>query len=437
MREIPEARESEVALLGSILIDPRIMDRVGLDPRAFYDAGHKLIYEAMRSIGSRELDVVVLTELLERRGQLERIGGKEYLLRLLTETPMVGNYEAYERAIADTAVRRQVIELCGGLAGAAFDEGKNINDAISETVSELVKSARPKGGADHISEYLRILFETVETRAADPKPIYGLETGLVDFDKITHGLQRGEEFILAGQPGTGKSLLAFQMACGMAQRGHAGAIYSLEMTGVAMIKRRISALSKISTYNLNSGVGMNDRWVDFVKAVETMEKLPIYISDASNWTTLQMRADLSRLKQQQNIEWFVVDYHDLLSDNIGSDFREKSAFLSQQLHMICKDLDLAGLVIQSINKEGYHSVPKMQNLSGSTKVMHTADQIAFLIADKNDPNVVKLYWDKVREGENANRAVLLTKIAGFPAFGNYKKENQNQAGEIKSEEIPF
>jgi len=248
---------------------------------------------------------------------------------------------------------------------------------------------------------------------------------LVDFDKITHGLQRGEELILAGQPGTGKSLLAFQMGCGMAERGHAGAVYSLEMSGVAMVKRQISAISKIPTYNLNSGVGMNERWSDFYQATEKIDRLPIYISDASNWTTIQMRADLSRLKQQFGIEWFLVDYHDLLADHYGRDAIEKSAYLSQQLHMICKDLDLAGLVIQSLNKRGY-SDPTMENLSGSTKVMHTADQIVIMVKDKTNPNLVYLKWNKVRDGEATNDGIILTKLKGFPAFGNYQREEKSE-----------
>jgi len=419
---IPRSVESERALLGTILIDPSIIDRIGIAPSTFYDLGNQTIYSAMRSIGSRDLDYVVLLELLERKDKLESIGGAAYITGLINECPNTFNYESYERVIRDTSTRREVIGLCEQLAGAAINEKENINDAISRAVSELVQSARPKGGALPISHYLKMLYEEVEERAADPKEIYGLETGLVDFDKITAGLQQGEEFILAGQPGTGKSLLAFQMGCGMAKNGHAGVVYSLEMTGVAMVRRRVSAISKIPTYNLRSGVDMNKRWDKFLKAFEKMERLPISIADASDWTTLQMRADLSRLKQQENVKWFVVDYHDLLADSYGKDAIEKSAYLSQQIHGICKDLDLAGLVIQSLNKAGYHSTPTMANLSGSTRVMHTADHIAFMVQDEKQDNIVNLIWDKVREGEG-KRTMKLVRVKGFPSFENYLPDN--------------
>ena len=64
--QLPSARSSEEALLGAILIDPQIMDKISIAPASFYDIGHQLIYSTMRSIGSRELDVVTLSEMLER-----------------------------------------------------------------------------------------------------------------------------------------------------------------------------------------------------------------------------------------------------------------------------------------------------------------------------------------------------------------------------------
>ena len=420
---IPEARESERALLGAILINPAVMNSISLEPETFYDIGHQSIYRAMRSIGSRDLDVVVLSEYLERKGQLDSAGGMTYLIKLASECPNSYNHEVYERIIQDTAIRRHVIRTCETLAGSAIKEGSDITDAISQAVTDLVQSAKPKGGAVSISQFMAELYEEIAERADDPKFIHGLETGLKDFDKITHGLQKGEEFILAGQPGTGKSLLAFQLGCGMAANGHAGAVYALEMSGKAMVRRRLSAITKIPTYNLQSGVDMANNWERLNKGVSEIEPLPIYISDATDWTTLQLRADLSRLKSQMQVEWFVLDYLDLLVDNVGKDRNEKSEYLSRQIHGICKDLELAGIVIQSLNKQGYGQSPRMSHLSGSHKVSYDADSIAILSQDENNENIVNLIWDKMREADG-NRAMKLVKVPGFPSFGPYTEERR-------------
>ena len=419
---IPEAKESEKALLGAILIDPTILDRVSITPERFYDQGNREIYRTMRLIGSRDLDHLTLSEALDRKGKIDQVGGDIYLAQLPSQCPQAYNFEVYERIIRDTAIRRFVIQVSSGLAKEAYNEQSNITDAISKAVSELVQSAKPKGGAVAMTEFLTELYDEISERAENPKVVHGLETGLKDFDKITHGLQTGEELILAGQPGTGKSLLAFQLGCGMAANGHPGAVYALEMSGKAMVRRRLSAITKIPTYNMQSGVDIKSKWDALNKGAEELEPLPIYISDATDWTTLQLRADLSRLKQQNNISWFIVDYMDLLHDNERSrDSIEKSANLSRQIHGICKDLDIAGLVIQSLNKAGYHQTPRMSNLSGSARVSYDADQIAIMSEDENMPNIVNVIWEKMRESDG-NRALKLVKIPGFPAFGEYRSD---------------
>jgi len=134
-----------------------------------------------------------------------------------------------------------------------------------------------------------------------------------------------------------------------------------------------------------------------------------------------LRADLSRLKQQNGCEFFILDYLDLLVDDFGKDRNEKSEYLSRQIHGICKDLDMAGIVIQSMNKSGYGSAPRMSHLSGSAKISYDADQIAILSEDEQNENVVNLIWSKQREADG-NRALKLVKVAGFPAFGPMAKE---------------
>jgi replicative DNA helicase len=423
---LPNAKESEKALLGAILIRPTILDEIALDAEDFFDYFHQEIYRSMRLIGSDSLDIVVLSEAMERQD-----ADTLYLLSLLNECPSSLNYETYVQIIKDTAVRRRVISNAEELAKAAFDENRNIDDAISLSVSQLVQSAKPVSGAQHISHYLNQLYEQADKRAQNPKFIYGLETGLSDFDKITRGFQAGEQFILAGSPGSGKSLLAFQLGCGMAERGYPGAVYELEMSAIAVIRRKVSALSKITTRDILSGTGMNERWEDFVKAIEKMEQLPIFLTPESSLTTIQLRADLSRLKHQHGIRWYIVDYMDLLSDVHGSNEVEKSAYISRQLHNISKDLDLAGLAIQSVNKQGFaRSVPSIANVSGSGKVAHDADQVAILTRGTPDNpeelNTFTLTWEKMREDEG-NRSMRLVKLPGFPAFECYQAEEASLA----------
>lgn len=411
--ELPSSRESEEALLGAVLINPSTLDQIDLSDEDFFIVRNQKIFNAMRTIGSSDLDYVSLIELIKRRGQLGEIGGEVQIVQLANRCPNAFKWEVHQDIIKDTATRRRVLEKANVLARAAYSMDESISDNISVIVSDLVHAVRPSGGAVHISKYLTELYNEVEERAKDPKEIYGLATGLYDFDQITHGLQPGEQFILAGAPGTGKSLLAFQLACGMAENGHIGAVYELEMRGVNVVRRKASAISKIKTYNLRSGMGADNYWDDFVKAIDKMGSLDIYLSEETSWTTLQLKADLSRLKQQYNIEWFIVDYLGKLSDRYGNGDLERLAYISNQLSSIAKDLNLAGLTIQSVTKEGY-SNPSMKNVSGPTAIHHDADQIAILTKG-DDENIIELQWEKMREGGEKDH-LFLVKEPGLPSF---------------------
>lgn len=419
----PRAIEAEQALLGAMLLDPAIINQVDITSDMFYSEAHKVIYTNMRALGPDQLDPVTLSEAIKRKGKLDDIGGEVYLLDLLRNTPSYHNWETWQGIVKDKYQRRRIIEICGLTAIAAFDEGSDINQEIAKAATDLVTSAEPIHGTAHISEYLKSVYEKVEERANDPKEIYGLATGIHDFDLITKGLQKRETVILSGPPGTGKSILGFQIAYGMAKNGYPGCVYELEMSGEAILKRKLSAVSRIPTDHMRSGKGMNEAWDQFARAIDEASNLPIYLTDFSNFDPIQIRADLARRKLKNNIDWFVIDYMDLVQAR-GMDAIERSEYISKQLHGIAKDLDLAGLIIHSMNKAGYQSAG-MQNLSGSAKVSYDADQIIFIEEEDDEKGLnktVTLTWAKMREGVK-NRKMKMIMTGGIPEFNQFAKEN--------------
>jgi KaiC/GvpD/RAD55 family RecA-like ATPase len=72
-----------------------------------------------------------------------------------------------------------------------------------------------------------------------------IPTGFKTFDKINGGFLRGSLVTLAGTSGSGKSLMASQMASHMAMNGYKVVIYSLEMTEEEEIARQLSRMSKV------------------------------------------------------------------------------------------------------------------------------------------------------------------------------------------------
>lgn len=421
------SREAEEALVGAVLIDPEIFGSLNLSASQFYLVKNQFVWQAISRIraAKQNVDIVTVRADLEKNGHLEEIGGVAYLMTCVNQTPSSLNAPSYAEVVRDYARRRFVLQTINELAREAV-EMRPLEEAIASATTKLVSQVTSDGGAEPLMVYASRLFDDVQQRASDPREIYGIATGMQDIDAITRGMQPGEEIMLSGEPGLGKSLLAFQWAWGMAQSAP-GAVYSMEMGGLQVVRRQAANLSKIETYKLRGGTITPEEWESFVAAIEKMSQSRIYLSDRSTWTTVSLRADLARLKERYGIQWFVLDYVRLLKDSYGKSEHERSAEISNRVHDICKDLELAGIVINSMNKVGMGAEePGKEHLTGSGQFGYDADQIVFMTKDKKkrEPGVevVNLTWDKNREGDSS-RVVKLLKVRGFPAFVELAKEN--------------
>jgi replicative DNA helicase len=311
--------------------------------------------------------------------------------------------EAWRRRAAIEAMQEEVTRL--------MQAKKPTEVVFSELMARITKISDPLLVEDKSIERL---IEHIAERAIDPRTIYGLETGLRDFDKQTHGLQKQEVFLLSGQPGAGKSILAAQLAFGMATNGHPGVFYSLEMSPEALYMRHLSAKSGISTTRLKEGWDMVDELDSVHDMLKGFMELPITVRGQIGWSLIRLRSDIARLKYQSKIEFVVIDYLDLISDPSAENDIQKSENISRELHNMALEFDVAVLVIQSLVKAGYNNSPGMENISGSHKVSYNIDQGAVLVGDREE-KIKELKWIKVRHADDARGLRLMLK-KGLPEF---------------------
>lgn len=418
--------DAERALLGSVLIDQSILDKVGIEASAFFLERHQIIwrtFHALKQAGG-VVDILTLTDKLAASGKLEEIGGGAYVMQLISDTPTSIYSESYASIITEKYERRQMLLIAEQLAKAAYDEEHDITSARTAVIDQIIKSQRTKSGARHIKEFLSSTWEDLAYRRDNPKDIYGITTGFPDIDRYTGGLQTGEVLMLSGEPGIGKSILGMQFAFNSAAAGHASAIYEMEMGDQAFIRRELSGKSGIITRKMKSGDVSDGEWTTLVEAIGAMEQLPVYLDFGTHWNTTSMRADLTRLKISADVKLVIVDYLDYLTDTAANE-NDRSAHISRSLHNIAKDLDVAIVTINSMNKTGMDAQrPTQSNLSGSGKVAYDADVIAFLTSHipenggQPEKNLRTLTYAKNREG--AKTFIHLVKDDKFPAFKSYK-----------------
>ena len=137
----PQSIEAEQSVIGALLIDRDAVIEVAdfLRPQDFYRQAHGSIYEAILELYERRepVDIVTVSEVLERNEALEQVGGSAYLTSLINLTPTAVNAVHYGRIVERKAVLRNLIGAAGKIAGIGYDDSADVSEAIDRAEQEL------------------------------------------------------------------------------------------------------------------------------------------------------------------------------------------------------------------------------------------------------------------------------------------------------------
>jgi len=318
-RSMPESLAAEAGVLGSMIIDPKCIDEVveQLSAESFYRIEHRYIFEALVALYEKNrgegLDAVLLRDELEKRKQLEEVGGIEYLAKVIDSVPSSANVMYYAGIVKDKHLLREVIGAVTEILDSAYDERGEISEKLDEAERKIfaVTSKRIRGEALPLKDLVTRSYELIERRKAGH--VTGLATGYFELDELTCGLQNGEMIVIAGRPSMGKTSLALNIAehIGVVERIPI-AIFSLEMGKQQLAERFLCNSSEIESQLVRKGMLDTSHYERLVEACGVLSEAPIYIDDTASLTPLELRAKARRLKGRYDIRCVVIDYLQLM-----------------------------------------------------------------------------------------------------------------------------
>lgn len=399
----PHSTESEMSLLGSLLLEPRmIADVVSIvtTPEAFYHERHSTIYRLMVELGDKHntCDVVQLVDTLRDRGQLDGIGGQEYLVELASGVPSAVNARHYARVVADKHRLRRLIEAAGHMLYDAFHAGhlgpEGVGEVLDRSEQSLFEIAHEPGtndpqSLDAILQSEMDRLEAIENQGG----LTGLSSGFADLDALLSGLHPGEMLILAARPSMGKTALALNLAEQIALGGppHAPrnprrapvAIFSLEMSRSSLAQRLISARSGLDLQRLRTGDLRSTDWETLTRVCGELHDAPIFIDDTPALTVLQLRARARRMAAQFGVRAIVIDYLQLLTaPGAARESRQvEVAAISRGIKALARELDLPVVCLAQLNRSSEHregNRPRMADLRESGSIEQDADVVLLL-----------------------------------------------------------
>jgi len=281
---MPHNVEAEESALGSIIIDPAALARVApiLDAGDFYVQKNAWVYEALLAVkaAAQPIDLVTLCDELERRGQLEPIGGAAYITHLINAVPSAIHADAYAKIVAQRAEGRRLIEAASTIAQLGYQDDADQAEraalvrAAAEAATRRRVGAEAMGGAAAANR----LFELADGWAREPlKPgeVRGTSTGLLDLDAMLGGLGSGLYLVGAVQH-TGKTALCDNLELRIARQGKPCLDISMEHTAEQKWLRLASQMCGIDLREIQAGLS-GDKYGRFIDALAEIESLPLEI----------------------------------------------------------------------------------------------------------------------------------------------------------------
>jgi len=398
---VPHSREAEEAVVGAVFINPEVYYDVAqfLNADDFYIHKHKWIWEAFNNLHEQRvpIDLLTVSDELEKRNQLGEIGGPAYLTALVNQVPSSLNAESYGRIVEGNSVRRKMIDAANKIASIAYNENTSVDNVMDEAEKAVfnVSERRLKHDLQPIKAVLSEYYDRIDDLAKRPEDIHGVPTGFIDLDKMLTGLQPSDLLIIAGRPGQGKTgfLLSIAKNAGLTHKKHV-AIFSLEMSNEQVVQRLIAQETGIDSQRLRSGKINEAEWPLFTHSIEVFGDTHIYLDDTPAITPLQLRTKCRRLHLEFGLDLVIVDYLQLMGGDTRNDNRvQEVSYISRNLKVLARELNVPVLAAAQLSRaveQRSDKRPVLSDLRESGSLEQDADIVMFIYRpDQYEKDTVK------------------------------------------------
>jgi replicative DNA helicase len=389
-REPPYSLEAEVSVLGGVLLDPDSILRIEdvVDDSMFFREGHRVIYRAMRLLHEQRtaVDVVTLGDALGSQGELERVGGMEYLVELLDAVPTAANIQYHARIVRDKALLRRLIEASTRTIQDVYAPGeKSVEELVDEAEQRIfrVAESHDRGGFTWIKELLWETFENIERMQKSDGGLTGVPSGFKTLDRMTTGLQKGDLVIVAARPSMGKTSWVLNVAQGAAiEHKVPVAVFSLEMSKEQLVQRLLCSEARVDQQRLRGGRLTASDHQRLATAAGKLNTAPIWIDDSPGGTVLEMRAKARRLKAEAGLGLLVVDYLQLMGGSTRVESRQQEVSqISRGLKGLARELEVPVIALSQLSRgpeQRQDHRPQLSDLRDSGSIEQDADLVMFL-----------------------------------------------------------
>lgn len=405
----PQNPQAEASLIGALLMDKDAIIKIAdiVHSEDFYVEKNGLIFDAIIKLFEKRepLDVVTLSEELEKQGILKEIGGGSYLTDLVNGVPSASHVVQYAQIVAQKATLRRLIEAASQINSMAYNEEDQLDSLLDNAERTLfdVSQKHLRQNFVSIKDVLAESFDRLDSLHKDKDSIRGIPTGFKGIDNVLAGLQKSDLIILAARPSMGKTSLALNIAQNVAtKQGVPVGIFSLEMSKEQLIDRLLASEAGIDSWKLRTGNLEDKDFEKINKAMGVLAEAPLYIDDSAMANVMEMRTKARRLQSEHDLGLIVIDYLQLMSGRAGSDNRvQEISEISRGLKGLARELNVPVIALSQLSRsveQRNPKIPQLSDLRESGSIEQDADVVMFIYRED--------YYAKETEKKNIAEVLI-------------------------------
>tara|TARA_B110000438_G_scaffold301198_1_gene355493 strand:- start:1318 stop:2703 length:1386 start_codon:yes stop_codon:yes gene_type:complete len=403
----PHDISAEESVIGSLLLDGLSFTKIAsfLEPEHFYLESNKIIFEISRDLFNRQepINQISVAHELETQEKLEDVGGRSYLAKVVNVVPTSVHIKHYANLVRRTATMRTLINAAENISDIGFDNDPDIENALSkaEDIIYSIRNDQPSRDFVPLRETLTPYLESSSSDLSDSEN-QPISSGFKLLDDLLGGLQRSDMLVLAARPSVGKSMFALNLAINAAMNDHKVAIYSLEMGREQIATRMLATQARVNMHSLRMMRLSSSQENRLVDAIGRLSDLSIFIDDSPVQGVAEMRGKARRLQLEYGLDFIIVDYMQLISNNKGNretNRAQEVSEISRQIKAMARDLRVPVIAISQLSRAIEHRQshrPLLSDLRESGSIEQDADVVMFI--HREEKFTTKEEWIKSNPG---------------------------------------
>ena len=409
-------------LLGMILNDGKILDDL-IDTKddVFYNVQNKKLFITMKVLWRDNKEINVPNIHGELKTEVNDVGGVGRLNNLLTANTGSNSYKNIAKVLEEYRVRRELFKIKAGMDSMFSVERKNediINSVLDQLDDLMLEDEEDNGD---IIPTLERVAENIEIRKENGGKIKGIETGLVDLDRMINGLNKQEMIVVAARPGQGKTTLANNIAINVAKKNKYVAIFNLEMSKEQIFEKILSNVSMVECSKISNGSLSKEDYLRLGKGENTL----VGLSDNMKVYDRTLRIDsilakAKKLKKQGKLDVLIIDYLQLVEGDKKQSREQEVSSISRKLKQLSKELNISVIALSQLSRAPEQRAdhrPILSDLRESGAIEQDSDVIIFCYRDEyynaetEEKNIMEMII-----GKNRNGAPGIVKAAWVPQY---------------------